>query len=76
MMCFCHVEWRHMNVQLDEFHILHVVLKKYIRSFRGYILDKTAMHALPINNDIHMPPDVNAALGAVFIELRRIWRRT
>ena len=65
-----------MNMQLDEFHILHVVFKKYIRPFRRYILDKTAMHVLPINKGIHMPPDVNAALGAAFIELRRIWRRT
>lgn len=63
-----------MNEQLDELYILQVMVNENVRSFQGNILNEAVIYGLPIDKDIHMPPDVNAWLDTLFFMAPRIGR--
>ena len=68
------VERRHMYVQFDELHTLHIVIEENIRPLQGNILDEAVEYPLSFDKGIHMPSDMGARLAAAFFMRWRICR--
>ena len=63
-----------MNEQLDELHILQVVIDKDIRPFQGDVLDEAVVYRPLLHEDINMPPDVDARLDTLVFMASRVCR--